>query len=188
MPYIREHFDQKIKRAETYTMHGKRLTGFNSLFATASIEAAKRYYAEFSAQQKDLPEGQRLKVGLIYSFAANEEESGGLLVEEEFETEGLDQSSRDFLEAAIKDYNAMFGASFDTSANQFQNYYKDLSRRLKERELDLGVVVNMFLTGFDTTTLNTLWVDKNLRAHGLIQAYSRTNRILKRQHITGFIQ
>ena len=176
--YIREHFDQKTKRAETYTMHGKRLTGFNALFATASIEAAKRYYAEFSAQQKDLPEGQRLKVGLIYSFAANGEESGGLLAEEEFETEGLDQSSRDFLEAAIKDYNAMFGASFDTSANQFQNYYKDLSRRLKERELDLVIVVNMFLTGFDATTLNTLWVDKNLRAHGLIQAYSRTNRIL----------
>ena len=114
--YIREHFDQKTKRAETYTMHGKRLSGFNALFATASIEAAKRYYAEFSAQQKDLPEGQRLKVGLIYSFAANEEESGGLLAEEGFETEGLDQSSRDFLEAAIKDYNAMFGASFDTSA------------------------------------------------------------------------
>lgn len=118
------------------------------------------------------------RCGLIYSFAANEEEADGLLNEEEFETEGLDQSSRDFLDAAIKDYNALFGTSFDTSADKFQNYYKDLSQRLKKRELDLVIVVNMFLTGFDATTLNTLWVDKNLRAHGLIQAYSRTNRIL----------
>jgi len=100
------------------------------------------------------------------------------LSEEEFETEGLDKSSRDFLDAAIKDYNALFGTSFDTSADKFQNYYKDLSQRLKKRELDLVIVVNMFLTGFDATTLNTLWADKNLRAHGLIQAYSRTNRIL----------
>src|SRR6185312_8996568 len=95
-----------------------------------------------------------------------------------FETEGLDQGSRDFLDAAIADYNALFGTSFDTSTDKFQNYYKDLSQRLKKRELDLVIVVNMFLTGFDATTLNTLWVDKNLRAHGLIQAYSRTNRIL----------
>ncbi|OZA27887.1 MAG: DEAD/DEAH box helicase [Hydrogenophilales bacterium 17-64-11] len=176
--YIREHFDQKTKRSASYRHDGKRLAGFNSLFATASIDAAKRYYAEFSAQQKDLPEAQRLKVGLIYSFAANEEESDGLLGEEEFETERLDQSSRDFLDAAIGDYNALFGTSFDTSAEKFQNYYKDLSQRLKKRELDLVIVVNMFLTGFDATTLNTLWADKNLRAHGLIQAYSRTNRIL----------
>ncbi len=113
-----------------------------------------------------------------YSFAANEDVGGGFLDEEQFETEGLDQSSRDFLEAAIADYNALFGTSFDTSADKFQNYYKDLSQRLKKRDLDLVIVVNMFLTGFDATTLNTLWVDKNLRAHGLIQAYSRTNRIL----------
>ena len=125
-----------------------------------------------------MPTAQRLKVGLIYSFAANEDDEGGLLGEEEFETEGLDQSSRDFLDAAIKDYNAHFGTSFDTSAEKFQNYYKDLSQRLKKRELDLVIVVNMFLTGFDATTLNTLWADKNLKAHGLIQAYSRTNRIL----------
>jgi len=176
--YIREHFDQKTKRGASYRIDGKRLAGFNSLFATASIEAAKRYYAEFAAQQKDLPEAQRLKVGLIYSFAANEEESDGLLGEEEFETEDLDQSSRDFLDAAIRDYNALFGTSYDTSADKFQNYYKDLSQRLKKRELDLVIVVNMFLTGFDATTLNTLWADKNLRVHGLIQAYSRTNRIL----------
>lgn len=176
--YIREHFDQKTKRNASYRHFGKRLAGFNSLFATASIDAAKRYYAEFAEQEKELPSAQRLKLGLIYSFAANEEEADGLLNEEEFEIEGLDQSSRDFLDATINDYNSMFGTSFDTSAEKFQNYYKDLSERLKKRELDLVIVVNMFLTGFDATTLNTLWVDKNLRAHGLIQAYSRTNRIL----------
>ncbi len=196
--YIREHFDQKTKRSASYVssvvnnvaeviasknkvdeVRGKkRQNGFNSLFATASIDAAKRYYAEFSAQQKVLPEAQRLKVGLIYSFAANEEEVDGLLGEEEFEMEGLDQGARDFLDAAIKDYNTLFATNYDTSADKFQNYYKDLSQRLKQRELDVVIVVNMFLTGFDATTLNTLWADKNLRAHGLIQAYSRTNRIL----------
>ena len=176
--YIRERFDQKTKRTATYRHNDKLLAGFNSLFATASIDAAKRYYAEFVEQQKELSPATRLKVGLIYSFAANEEEPDGLLGEEEFETEGLDQSSRDFLEAAIADYNALFATRFNTSADRFQNYYKDLSQRLKKRELDLVIVVNMFLTGFDATMLNTLWVDKNLRAHGLIQAYSRTNRIL----------
>ena len=176
--YIREHFDQKTRRSTSYRHDGKRLAGFNSIFATASIDAAKRYYAEFKKQQQSLPAAQQLKVGLIYSFAANEDDEDGLLGEEEFETTGLDQSSRDFLEGAIKDYNSLFSTSFDTSADKFQNYYKDLSLRLKARELDLVIVVNMFLTGFDATTLNTLWVDKNLRAHGLIQAYSRTNRIL----------
>lgn len=176
--YIREHFDQKTKRSASYSVGGKRKVGFNSLFATTSITAAKSYYAEFKKQQKDLPEAQRLKVGIIYSFAANEAQPDDMLDEEEFETENLDQSSRDFLDATIKDYNALFGTSYDTSTDKFQNYYKDLSQRLKNRELDLVIVVNMFLTGFDATTLNTLWVDKNLRAHGLIQAYSRTNRIL----------
>ncbi len=175
--YIREHFDQKTKRSFAYTLAGKRLAGFNSLLATASIDAAKRYYAEFARQQAGLPEAQRLKIGLIYSYAANEDDPD-FLAEEEFETEDLDASSRDFLEGAISDYNAMFGTSFDTSSDRFQNYYKDLSLRLRNRELDLAIVVNMFLTGFDATTLNTLWVDKGLRAHGLIQAYSRTNRIL----------
>src|SRR6185437_16014343 len=175
--YIREHFDQKTKRSATYKHEGRRLAGFNSLFATASIDAAKRYYREFAQQQKDVPQGRRLKIGLVYSFAPNEDIAGGLL-DEQFETAGLDQDSRDFLDAAIVDYNAFFGTSFDTSADKFQNYYKDVSQRLKKRELDMVIVVNMFLTGFDATTLNTLWVDKNLRAHGLIQAYSRTNRIL----------
>lgn len=176
--YIREHFDQKTKRSTSYRHNGKRIMGFNSLFATASIDAAKRFYAEFAEQQRDIAPKERLKVGLIYSFAANEATEDGLLDEEEFETEHLDQTSRDFLEDVIADYNAMFATSFDTSTEKFQNYYKDLSQRLKSRELDLVIVVNMFLTGFDATTLNTLWVDKPLRAHGLIQAFSRTNRIL----------
>ena len=175
--YIREHFDQKTRRSNGYRHDGRRLSGFNSLFATASIEAAKRYYAEFAKQQEALPSDKRLKVGLIYSFAANEEE-GDLLGDEGFETEGLDQNSRDFLDGAIKDYNALFGMNYNTSSRESENYYKDLSQRLKRRELDIVIVVNMFLTGFDATTLNTLWVDKNLRSHGLIQAYSRTNRIL----------
>ncbi len=176
--YIRERFDQKTRRAATYSLDGKRLAGFNSLFACASIDAAKRYYAEFAKQQKELPPAQRLKVGLIYSFAANQEDPDGRLSEEEFETDGLNQSDHDFLQGAIADYNALFDTSFDTSTDKFQNYYKDLSERLKNRDLDLVIVVNMFLTGFDATALNTLWMDKNLRMHGLIQAYSRTNRIL----------
>ena len=176
--YIREHFAQKTRRGVSYRHHGRQLNGFNSLFATASIEAAKRYYAEFVRQQQDVVSAQQLKIGLIYSLAPNEQTDDGLLGEEGFETAGLDQGARDFLEAAIRDYNALFKTRFDISADKFQNYYKDVSQRLKQRELDLVIVVNMFLTGFDATTLNTLWVDRNLRAHGLIQAYSRTNRIL----------
>lgn len=176
--YILEHFDQKTKRADHYSLGDKRVRGFNALFATASIEAARRYYNQFFLQQQDLPSDQRLKVGIIYSYAANEAETDDLLAEEDFDTDALGGDARSFLEDAIQDYNEMFGTSFDTSADKFQNYYKDLSLRLKRREIDLVIVVNMFLTGFDATTLNTLWVDKNLRAHGLIQAYSRTNRIL----------
>jgi len=176
--YILEHFDQKTRRNETYTLKDKRLSGFNSLMATASIEAAKRYYATFKELQKDLPIQSRLKIGIIYSYAPNEDDEGGLLPEEEFEASNLDTSSRDFLESAIKDYNEMYSVNFDTSSEGFQNYYKDLSQKMKQREIDLVIVVNMFLTGFDSTTLNTLWVDKNLRLHGLLQAYSRTNRIL----------
>lgn len=176
--YILEHFDQKTKRAQHYSVAGKRVNGFNSLFATASIDAAKRYYNQFFMQQENIPPNKKLKVGLIFSYAANEPDDLDLLDDEGFETEALDMDSRSFLEDAIQDYNDMFGTSFDTSAEKFQNYYKDLSMRLKRREIDLVIVVNMFLTGFDATTLNTLWVDKNLRSHGLIQAFSRTNRIL----------
>ena len=176
--YVLEHFDQKTRRNDTYTLKNKRVSGFNSLMATASIEAAKRYYAAFKELQKDKPSDAQLKIGIIYSFAANEDEVDGLLPEEEFEASNLDASSRDFLDAAIKDYNSTFSMNFDTSSDGFQAYYKDLSDRMKKREIDLVIVVNMFLTGFDSTTLNTLWVDKNLRLHGLLQAYSRTNRIL----------
>jgi type I restriction enzyme R subunit len=175
--YIGKHFDQKTKRGVGYSVGSKRLRGFNSILATASIDAAKRYYLEFAAQQAELPEAQRLKVGIIYSYAANEDEPD-FLPEEEFETEALADTDRDFLENAIRDYNAMFATSYDTSRDKFENYYKDFSLKLRNRELDVAIVVNMFLTGFDATTLNTLWVDKGLRLHGLIQAYSRTNRIL----------
>jgi len=175
--YIREHFDQKTKRQSGYRHSGKHLRGFNSLFATASIEAAKRYYREFVNQERETQSAEPLKIALIYSFAANEDLTGGM-DEEDFDTNQLDQSSRDFLDSAIQDYNAAFRTNYDTSSHQFQKYYNNVSERLKERDLDLVIVVNMLLTGFDATTLNTLWVDKNLRDHGLIQAFSRTNRIL----------
>ncbi len=198
--YILEHFDQKTKRSSYYSYRvaqnieqmakakkdevkeekmTQKLAGFNAMFAVASIEMAKAYYNEFKAQQAHLPEAQRLKIATIYSYGANEEEIDGILAEENPEsTTKLDQSSRDFLEGAIKDYNRMFSTNYDTSSDKFQNYYKDLSLRMKNRQVDLLIVVNMFLTGFDATTLNTLFVDKNLKQHGLIQAYSRTNRIL----------
>lgn len=176
--YILQHFDQKTYRNRSYKLEDKRVTGFNSIFATASIDAAKLYYTEFQRQQDALPEDQRLKIALIYSYGANEEIDGILDEENSDSAAQLDQSSRDFLEAAIADYNQLFNCNFDTSSDQFGNYYKDVSNRMKKRELDMLIVVNMFLTGFDATTLNTLWVDKNLRQHGLMQAYSRTNRIL----------
>ena len=176
--YILERFNQKTKRPRMYRLGKKNVSGFNSLFATDSINAAKLYYQEFRKQQSGLPLDQQLKIGLIYSFAPNEDEQDGLLNEENFEPDRLDKSSRDFLQEAIYDYNKMFSESYDTSSEKFQNYYKDLSRRIKWKEIDLVIVVNMLLTGFDATTLNTLWVDKKLRSHGLIQAYSRTNRIL----------
>ncbi|MCK1803673.1 type I restriction endonuclease subunit R [Brevibacterium sp. R8603A2] len=196
--YILEHFDQKTKRQTSYEhavvtnvaessrthrraeslKEKKRVRGFNALFATASIDAARRYYNQFQMQMEQLPPAKRLKVGLIYSYGANEAEPDGILEDEAFDTDMLASGARDFLEDAIQDYNDMFGTSYDTSADKFQNYYKDLSQRMKNREIDLVIVVNMFLTGFDATTLNTLFVDKNLRMHGLIQAYSRTNRVL----------
>lgn len=201
--YIREHFDQKTKRnSKPYAFTALaniheaasardrsaveevkqkiRLSGFNSIFAVSSIEVAKSYYTEFKKQQSDVPELQKLKIATIFSYGANEvdDEMDGLEDENSDNTEGLDTNSRNFLEAAIQDYNKMFGTNYDTSSDKFQNYYKDVSLRMKNREIDLLIVVNMFLTGFDATTLNTLWVDKNLRQHGLLQAYSRTNRIL----------
>jgi len=176
--YIREHFDQKTKRNSFYKLKDRRLAGFNSIFAVSSIDAAKKYYAEFKKQLADVPSDKRLKVATIYSFGVNDEDADGMIDENSEDTTGLDVSSRDFLDAAITDYNAMFGTSYNTSSDKFQNYYKDVSQRVKDREIDILIVVNMFLTGFDATTLNTLWVDKNLRLHGLLQAFSRTNRIL----------
>ncbi len=174
--YIRAHFDQKTKRNATYQLKERRVRGFNSIFAVASIDLAKKYYAEFKKQLAGLASDQQLKVALIYSFGTSGEH--GLADENSEDTSGLDAGSRRFLDDAIKDYNAMFGTSYDTSSDKFQNYYKDVSCKVKDREVDILIVVNMFLTGFDATTLNTLWVDKNLRFHGLLQAYSRTNRIL----------
>ena len=199
--YILNRFDQKTYRGDkTYSYNvlqniaevasanskqvieeikrKQRISGFNSIFAVSSVDAAKLYYAEFKKQMEEDPT-KKLKIAVIYSYGANEEESDGILDEENSEdTSALDATSRDFLEAAIGDYNATFHTNYDTSSDKFQNYYKDVSLRMKNKELDLLIVVNMFLTGFDATTLNTLWVDKNLKMHGLIQAYSRTNRIL----------
>ena len=174
--YTLEHFDQKTKRGDFYSLKGKRVAGFNSIFAVSSIPMAMKYYTEFKRQLSE--QKRELVIATIYSFSANEEDPEDVLADENFDTDALDQTSRDFLDAAIQDYNLAFNVNFDTSSEGFQNYYKDLSQRMKNREIDLLIVVNMFLTGFDATTLNTLWVDKNLKMHGLIQAYSRTNRIL----------
>lgn len=198
--YILDHFDQKTYRGDkTYDYSTlmnvaevasadrgaveeikkkQRVSGFNSIFAVASVPMAKLYYEEFKKQMAADPT-KKLRIATIFSYGANEEESDGILDEENSEdTSALDKPSRDFLEDAIKDYNEMFHTNYDTSSDKFQNYYKDVSLRMKNKELDLLIVVNMFLTGFDATTLNTLWVDKNLKMHGLIQAFSRTNRIL----------
>ena len=175
--YILDHFSQKTKRSHGYSFKGTRVMGFNSILATASIDMAKVYYTAFKRIQEERG-GEKLKVAIIYSFGPNEADDGCGLPDESFDVESLDTPSRDFLADAIADYNAMFSTSFDTSSQGFQNYYKDLSDRMKKRQVDLTIVVNMFLTGFDATTLNTLWVDKDLRDHGLIQAFSRTNRIL----------
>lgn len=196
--YILEHFNQKTYRNDKVFGHSvitnvadavsnkqnfkekkekKQVNGFNSIFTVASIPLARAYYTEFQKQMQEKPE-QRLKVGIIYSYGVNEGEAGEIIDDESsYDTSGLDKSSRDFLELAISDYNKLFNTNYDTSADKFQNYYKDVSLRMKNKELDILIVVNMFLTGFDATTLNTLWVDKNLETHGLIQAFSRTNRI-----------
>lgn len=170
--YILENFDRKTCRSSFYTVKGQRLAGFNSILAVSSIPVAMRYYKEFKEQLRELH--RDMTIATIFSYQPN----GADPEDESFDTATLDTTSRDFLDAAIEDYNTAFNTNYDTSADKFQNYYKDVSRRMKAREIDLLIVVNMFLTGFDATTLNTLWVDKNLRLHGLIQAYSRTNRIL----------
>jgi type I restriction enzyme R subunit len=206
--YIIEHFDQKTYRNHnnsTYTHKiiknvqkvasakkeieevriSERVNGFNSIFAVSSIPMAKKYYEEFRKQLAE--QNHKLNIATIFSYAPNEDILDDSLSEEEFENDRLDKPSRDFLESAISDYNAVFKTSYDTSSDKFQNYYKDLSLRMKNREIDLLIVVNMFLTGFDATTLNTLWVDKNLKYHGLIQAFSRTNRILNSIKVFGNI-
>lgn len=192
--YIIDHFDQKTyRKGNSYTINAsqnishiatnkksiedikcvKNVTGFNSILAVSSIEAAKLYYNEFKRQNSDL------KITVIYSYGVNQEEVDGFIEDENSESaENLNKTDRDFLENSIADYNKMFGTSYSTDGDKFQNFYKDVSLRMKNKELDLLIVVNMFLTGFDATTLNTLWVDKNLKMHGLIQAFSRTNRIL----------
>ncbi|MEJ6462653.1 type I restriction endonuclease subunit R [Fusobacterium nucleatum] len=174
--YVVEHFEQKTMRNKHYELKDQRLSGFNSIFAVSSIPVAKKYYLEFKKQLEE--KNKTLTIATIFSYSANEEENTDNLDDESFDTENLDLSSREFLEEAISDYNKKFGTNFDTSSDGFQLYYEDLSKRTKNKEIDILIVVNMFLTGFDATTLNTLWVDKNLRMHGLIQAFSRTNRIL----------
>ena len=174
--YIIEHFEQKTMRNKYYELKEQRLSGFNSIFAVSSIPVAKKYYLEFKKQLEE--KNKNLTIATIFSYSANEEENTDNLDDESFDTENLDLGSREFLEEAISDYNKKFGTNFDTSSDGFQLYYEDLSKRTKNKEIDILIVVNMFLTGFDATTLNTLWVDKNLRMHGLIQAFSRTNRIL----------
>jgi type I restriction enzyme R subunit len=175
----------RIKEISQYILNNFRIKthrnqggnkGFNSMFAVSSVDAAKCYYEELNRLQKDSE--KPLKIATIFSYAANEEQSAiGEIVDENFEPSAMDSSAKEFLTAAINDYNAMFKTSFGVESKEFQNYYRDLAKRVKNKEIDLIIVVGMFLTGFDAPTLNTLFVDKNLRYHGLMQAFSRTNRI-----------
>lgn len=168
--YILNNFRVKTHRLNA---SGK---GFNAMFAVSSVDAAKRYYESLNKLQKG--GNKPLKIATIFSFAANEEQSAiGEIIDETFELSAMDSSAKEFLSLAIKDYNDMFKTNFGVESNEFQNYYRDLAKRVKNKEIDLLIVVGMFLTGFDAPTLNTLFVDKNLRYHGLIQAFSRTNRI-----------
>ncbi|BFQ94607.1 type I restriction endonuclease subunit R [Gallibacterium anatis] len=168
--YILRNFKQKTHRLN---VSGK---GFNAMFAVNSVDAAKLYYEIFKDLQKDSP--NPLKIATIFSFAANEEQNAkGDIADESFEPTAMDSSAKEFLQAAINDYNAYFQTNYSVESKAFQNYYRDLAKRVKNQEIDLLIVVGMFLTGFDAPCLNTLFVDKNLRYHGLIQAYSRTNRI-----------
>ncbi|MEE0267494.1 MAG: type I restriction endonuclease subunit R [Bacteroidales bacterium] len=176
---------ERIKEISQYILNNFRIkthrgidakNGFNAMFAVSSVDAAKCYYEELNNLQKDSK--KPLKIATIFSFAANEEQSSiGEIIDENFEPTALNLSAKEFLTNAINDYNAMFNTSFGIDSKEFQNYYRDLAKRVKNKEIDLVIVVGMFLTGFDAPTLNTLFVDKNLRFHGLIQAFSRTNRI-----------
>ena len=170
--YILKNFPLKTHRAH---MGSK---GFNAMFAVSSVDAAKAYYEAFRELQEDAEEKKRLKVATIFSFAANEEQDAvGDIPDESFEVSAMNSSAKEFLSAAIGDYNAAFKTNYGVDSKGFQNYYRDLAQRVKKQEVDLLIVVGMFLTGFDAPTLNTLFVDKNLRYHGLLQAFSRTNRI-----------
>lgn len=186
--YILKVYNTKTHRNEQYDLKHRRLNGFNAMFAVQSVEAAKLYYEEFKKQQRDIPEEKRLKIATIYSFTANEEQNAiGDIPDENFEPGAMDSSSKEFLDKVISDYNGYFKTNYSTNGKEFQNYYKDLSQKVKDKEIDLLIVVGMFLTGFDAPTLNTLFVDKNLRYHGLIQAFSRTNRILNKVKTFGNI-
>lgn len=186
--YILKVFNTKTYRNEFYDLKNRRLNGFNAMFAVQSVESAKLYYEEFQKQQESLPEEKRLKVATIFSFAANEEPSSlGEIEEEGFETTAMNSTAKEFLKKVIDDYNNVFKTNYTVDGQGFQNYYKDLSQKVKDKDIDLLIVVGMFLTGFDAPTLNTLFVDKNLRYHGLIQAFSRTNRILNKTKAFGNI-
>ena len=186
--YILKVYNTKTHRNEYYNIKQKRLNGFNAIFAVQSVEAAKLYYEEFQKQQENFPEEKRLKVATIYSFAANEERNViGDIPDENFEPSAMESTAKEFLDKVISDYNDYFKTNFSTNGNEFQNYYKDLSKKVKDKKIDILIVVGMFLTGFDAPTLNTLFVDKNLRYHGLIQAFSRTNRILNKVKTFGNI-
>ena len=186
--YILKVYNTKTHRNEQYDLKHRRLIGFNAMFAVQSVEAAKLYYEEFKKQQRDISEEKRLKIATIYSFTANEEQNAiGDIPDENFEPGAMDSSSKEFLDKVISDYNGYFKTNYSTNGKEFENYYKDLSQKVKDKEIDLLIVVGMFLTGFDAPTLNTLFVDKNLRYHGLIQAFSRTNRILNKVKTFGNI-
>ncbi|EKT87732.1 type I restriction endonuclease subunit R [Leptospira santarosai] len=168
--YILNQFRQKTHRLQVGSK------GFNAMFAVSSVDAAKLYYESFKELQKD--QDKPLKVATIFSFSANEEQDAvGEIQDESFEVSAMESTAKEFLRTAINDYNALFQTNFGVDSNKFQNYYRDLAKKVKDREIDLLIVVGMFLTGFDAPTMNTLFVDKNLRYHGLLQAYSRTNRI-----------
>ena len=185
--YILDKFDSKTYRNTQYTVKDKRINGFNAMFAVQSVDAAKMYYEEFKKQQANLPEDKKLKVATIFSYAPNEERASGEIEEESMMSLAMSTTAKQFLTNVVDDYNSFFQTNFTIDGNGFENYYKDLSSRVRNKEVDLLIVVGMFLTGFDAPTMNTLFVDKNLRYHGLIQAFSRTNRILNKMKAFGNI-